>query len=250
MLYCLHFSPCGSTKDYANKVAGAISQDFVEIDLTRTSEFSDLSEEDILVVAAPVYGGRIPGPLAEKLKQLKGNKARAVTMVVYGNRAYDDALLELNNLLSESGFNLLASAAFVARHVFHPMVAVDRPDKNDFLEAENFGRKAKEKADDPTPGEVNVPGNVPYREFAGMPVAPIVNPSLCFKCGTCVINCPVGAISKEDPTKTDAALCVNCMRCVENCPAQARELPEKVTEMLLTKLSPLVDVRRANEFFF
>ena len=43
-------------------------------------------EGELVVAAAPAFGGRIPGLMAERLKQVKGNGAMAVTVAVYGNR--------------------------------------------------------------------------------------------------------------------------------------------------------------------
>lgn len=250
MLYCLYYSPCGSTQEYAVKVAETLGPNPIYVDLTRSDGRLDFQREDIVIFAAPVYGGRLPVPLVEKLERMRGDLSHVITMVVYGNRAYDDALLELNSILVGDGFEVFASAAFVARHVFHPEVAADRPDKQDFQEAEAFTNRAKYKYDEMDYSEPKVPGSKPYREFAGMQVAPIADPASCFKCGTCATNCPVGAISKEDPTQTDALKCIDCMRCVQNCPSQGRVLPQKVQEMLLAKLSPLAGVRKANEFFY
>ena len=250
MLYCLYYSPCGSTQEYAVKVAETMGSKPIYIDLTRSDGYLHFQRGDIVILASPVYGGRLPVPLAEKLKRMRGDLSVAITMVVYGNRAYDDALLELNTILADEAFDVIASAAFVARHVFHPEVAADRPDKQDFQEAEAFANHAKYKYDEMDYSEPKVPGSQPYREFAGMPVAPIAAPASCFKCKTCANNCPVGAISKDDPTQTDALKCIDCMRCVQNCPSQGRALPQNVKEMLLAKLSPLVGVRKANEFFY
>ena len=46
----------------------------------------------------------------------------------------------------------------------------------------------------------------------------------CVKCGTCVDNCPVEAISEgEDKYVIDADVCVSCGTCVDNCPVEASE---------------------------
>lgn len=63
------------------------------------------------MVAAPVFGGRIPSIVAEKLNELEGHGKKAVTLVVYGNRAYEDALLELNNVVEDRGFQVAASCS-------------------------------------------------------------------------------------------------------------------------------------------
>ena len=45
------------------------------------------------MIAMPVFGGRIPAVAAEKLGELKGSGKKAVTLVVYGNRAYEEQML-------------------------------------------------------------------------------------------------------------------------------------------------------------
>lgn len=44
--------------------------------------------------------------------------AIAIPIVLFGNRNYDDALIELRNLLEEDGFNTIAAGAFVGEHAF------------------------------------------------------------------------------------------------------------------------------------
>lgn len=43
----------------------------------------------------------------------------------------------------------------------------------------------------------------------------------CVKCGLCARECPVQAISVDDPGKVDKAACISCMRCVSVCPHDA-----------------------------
>ncbi len=44
----------------------------------------------------------------------------------------------------------------------------------------------------------------------------------CVKCGTCVDNCPVEAISEGDEKYViDADVCVSCGTCTDNCPVEA-----------------------------
>ena len=65
----------------------------------------------------------IPSVVREKIKTLAGEGKKAVTIAVYGNRAYEDALLEMNDILIQGGFTVIASAAFVAQHSIVPEVA-------------------------------------------------------------------------------------------------------------------------------
>jgi hypothetical protein len=49
----------------------------------------------------PVYKGRAPVFLTDYFSRVKGNNTAVVFIVVYGNRDYDDALLELDIFLKE-----------------------------------------------------------------------------------------------------------------------------------------------------
>lgn len=43
----------------------------------------------------------------------------------------------------------------------------------------------------------------------------------CVACGTCVGECPVGAISEGSPYVIDASSCTDCGACVSVCPVNA-----------------------------
>ena len=43
----------------------------------------------------------------------------------------------------------------------------------------------------------------------------------CVACGTCVGECPVGAISEGTPYTIDASSCTDCGACVSVCPVSA-----------------------------
>lgn len=43
-----------------------------------------------------------------------------------------------------------------------------------------------------------------------------------FRRAQCVIICPVNAILKENPIKTDKTKCIACTACIANCPTGAR----------------------------
>lgn len=43
----------------------------------------------------------------------------------------------------------------------------------------------------------------------------------CIACGTCIDECPVGAISEGDIYKIDADACIDCGACAEVCPSEA-----------------------------
>ncbi|MBB6275583.1 4Fe-4S binding protein [Porphyromonas circumdentaria] len=43
----------------------------------------------------------------------------------------------------------------------------------------------------------------------------------CVACGSCIDECPVGAISEGDIYKIDAAACIDCGSCAGACPSDA-----------------------------
>lgn len=79
-------------------------------------------------------------------EKVKGNGAYAVPVVSFGNRNYDDALIELRNILEQDGFRTVAGGAFVSEHSFSKTLAAGRPDAKDLASMQEFGAKSR-KAD-------------------------------------------------------------------------------------------------------
>ncbi len=243
-----YFSPTGGTRKAGEFLADGISENVNPINLGKEKGFSQ-ADGEMAVVAAPVFGGRIPAFVAEKLKKVDGGGKRAVTLAVYGVRAYEDALVELNDAVSACGFQIIASAALVAQHSIVPAVGEGRPDEQDAAEIRGFAQKVLEKLETDPDGVFQVPGNRPYKQWGGMPAAPVSLPT-CKQCKKCVEICPTEAISvKEDAVETDVEKCMLCMACTAICSERARILPSPLQEKLEQKLGPLKDVRRANEFY-
>ena len=223
-LYEMVFSPTGGTKRAADILAEEIGLKRQVIDLTRMDTvYSDISisPEDVCLAAVPSYGGRVPQAAAERIRQIKGSGARAVIVCVYGNRAYEDALLELKDILEECGFEVTAAAALVAQHSMVPEVGAGRPDEEDQKEILEFGRKVREKLEKGSHGAVEIPGNRPYKDEMEIPATPMSAPS-CTKCGRCAMACPTDAIRIEDgQVMTEKESCILCMACKAACPEHA-----------------------------
>lgn len=244
-----YFSPTGGTRKAGKIFCDGISENVKTVDLGIKDKAVEQSESELIVVAAPVFGGRIPAIAAEKLKGLDGNGKTAVTLVVYGNRAYEDALLELNNIVEERGFRVAASAALVAQHSMAPEVAKGRPDEQDSISILEFAGKVLEKIENGFEDQVKVPGNYPYKDEMNMPVTPISLPN-CNQCGKCSSACPAGAIKLEgDAVITSPETCILCMACTSACPEQARILPPPLQEQMEQRLGALKSVHRENEYF-
>lgn len=245
----VYFSPTGGTKKAALALASKLAQQVQEIILpVRDSREYSFGPEDIVLFAFPVFGGRLPSLAAEQLKRFHGNGAAAITAAVYGNRAFEDALVELNDSLAEQGFWTAASAAMIAEHSMWRELASGRPDAQDDIQTGHFAEKILEKFRQPRGKAVSVPGNHPYKDWAPMPVVPAVS-DCCVRCGLCASQCPVSAIPAAQPYTTDPAKCILCMRCAAVCPQQARSLPPQAAAMIQEKLSPLKGIRKENELF-
>lgn len=241
-VYAVYFSPTHSSRTIARTIAGAmagrLSVPVVERDLTLPSGREsplELREKDALVLGYPVYGGRLPLPLARCLSRLTANGAPAVLAAVYGNRAYEDALLEGADLLSENGFLPLAAGAFVAEHSYTARVGAGRPGKEDLDLAGRFGTACADKLLSGDRREPSLPGNRPYKERrAGSPLAPLTG-AACTRCGACAAVCPMGVIHPDDPAQTDSG-CLGCMACVKTCPLDCKSFDSprirEVTAML------------------
>lgn len=245
----LHFSPTGGTRRAALLLAARIAAQVEEIDLALPqAQAHAFGPEDTVLIAGPVYGGRLPALLVRRLRDCRGGGARAVAAAVYGGRAYEDALLELDDVLEAQGFRVIAGAALLAEHSIVHAVAAGRPDGADEAQLAGFGARIADKLARGEVGTPALPGNRPYRDWAGMPVVPAAGEG-CTGCGTCVKACPAQAIPADDPHKTDAERCITCMRCVQVCPAGARSLPAPVQTALGQKLAPFTEKHPENELF-
>ena len=231
-----HFSPTGGTRKVANAIAAGFGTPTVEMDLTKADATATLGENDVLMAVLPVYAGRVPQISLARLAALKGNGQKAVAVVVYGNREFDDALLETKNALEANGFQVIAAAAFIAEHSIVRSIAAGRPDAGDEKIARQFAADVMAKLENPAP--VNVPGNDPYVELKPSAFHPAADEN-CVQCGVCAEQCPVGAIPMENPNETLNDICINCMRCVQVCPVSSRALPapfvDGATQMLSEK---------------
>lgn len=234
----LYFSPTGGAEKIARFVAGSLA---AKLDLEQT--FIDFTKpekcqaeyrfgaDDLLVMASPVYAGRLPNKLMPEYKaKIFGNNTPAVPICVFGNRSPDEAVRELVLLLEENGFQIAGAAAFAGRHAFSDKVGTGRPDEADLAQITEFGVKVAEKLSgtqlpllDMDRSEIG-PYYVPKKED-GTPAKflkakPLTDWDKCVHCGLCARSCPLGSIDKE--TMEATGLCIKCQACVRRCPTHAK----------------------------
>lgn len=236
--YEICFSPTGGTKKAADILAKELSSDIQQIDLTDSRKnFSDisLSDEDVVIIAVPSYGGRVPKPASERLAAVGGNGARAILVCVYGNRAYEDTLAELEDTAKQAGFRVISAVAAIAEHSIARQFAAGRPDSQDEAQLKEFAKQIQEKISSNDTKEPSIPGNRPYKKTGSSGMVPKPTKD-CVKCGLCAEKCPVQAIDKENPKKTDSKACISCMRCISVCPHSAR----KVNSVMLAGVNAML----------
>jgi ferredoxin len=257
----VYFSPTGTTRIIVEEIIHQLQVAVIEhIDLTtptaKTTEFV-INQDAFAVIGAPVYSGRIPSIAIRRLKKLKADKTPAVIVVVYGNRAYEDALLELSNLVKEVGFIPIAAAAFIGEHSYSTMaipIAKGRPDPEDLIQARDFGAKVRIKIGEikslDTITTLPLPGNFPYQDIQVFPeVSPVTLDNLCDLCGACVTVCPTAAITINTTVLTDKTQCIRCCACVKSCPIEARVMEDARITKVAQWLSSNCQERKAPEFF-
>lgn len=244
-----YFSPTGGTKKVGEIFCKGISWEMKLVDLGLRDKETEQPTGELAVIALPVFGGRVPAVAIEKLNELDGRGKNAVTLVVYGNRAYEDALLELNNAAEARGFCVVASAACVAQHSIVPKAGKGRPDDQDRDSILGFAAKVLDKMENNADVQVKVPGNYPYKDEMTVLATPVCLPA-CRQCGKCESVCPTGAIGLENGmVATNLEKCILCMSCVAACPENARILPPPMQERMDQMLGALEAVRCENEYF-
>lgn len=249
-IHQITFSPTGGTRRACEYICEGIGAKPFVTDLCVKEEqirVPEIHEEDLVVIAMPVFAGRVPALAVERLRRIPGNHARCAVVAVYGNRAYDDALLEMQDVATEMGFRVVAAVSAVAEHSIARVYAAGRPDKEDRRELAAFGAAIMNKLESAdTYNPLALPGNRPYRagNTGSFPTAD----ERCTGCGTCRELCPADAIPADNLRSVDKEACISCMRCLSVCPTKARNIGQ--VEMMVTeKLKTLCATRKGNELF-
>jgi len=261
-LKLIYFSPTGTTRKVLESIAEGIAVDDVEhINLTLPGGAQQIIppfSDELVIIGAPVYGGRLPVDVIQRFKQLKASNTLAILIVVYGNREFEDALLELKNIALELGFNPVAGGAFIGEHSFaaeEVPIANGRPDGLDVQTAINFGIKVKDKVTTLQSQDVQIdlkiPGRFPYEAGGArvMAVSPVTKEDRCTVCGTCASVCPTATILINESVATEIEQCIRCCACIKNCPEEARIMDDEMWKNIAGWLNENCSARKEPQIF-
>ena len=267
---CLFFSPTGTSKIIIQNIAeGMQAEEIKMIDCTSRSQRSGDAlafNSDMVIIAAPVYYGRVPEELVPFLKTISAKNTPVVLVVTYGNREYEDALLELHDISVEQGFIPVAGGAFISEHSYSlpsRPIAHGRPDVNDIEKAMVFGSRITEKLQTvgglEELGGISVPGNKPYLEPENLNMLKQVRKTLsftpetdadkCTHCNQCVEVCPTEAIDPHESSVIDRWQCMICFACVKNCPMLAKQMTDPHFNGAIEQLQQACQKRKEPEIF-
>ncbi len=246
-----YYSPTRTTQKIVRAIASGIGIDplnITENDLTYPEFEESLIEVepgDLVIIGAPVYCGQIAIEAHRRLEKIKFAGNPAVLVALYGNRHYDNALIDIREMALKLGLAPVAAAAFVGEHSYSTRdlpIAKGRPDKEDEMAARDFGSAVAKKIQGCKSlfeaALSEIPGVFPLPERIMVPdsyAQTAVNK--CNECGVCQIVCPTGAISFKKGVQTDPTLCTMCCACIKACKRRARIVISEVVPISRERLA-------------
>ncbi len=278
----IYFSPTGTTE----KIVKTISSELVSI--FKTNPFSEYSQDhsiesfnhdftlpsartffprlcssDLVVFGMPTYAGRLPNLMLPYLDTILGSDAIAIPVVTFGNRSFDNSLIELCNILELHGFHTIAGGAFACEHSFSYELGAGRPDEADLEFAKKFAEliyskiKTLDKTRQPLL-KIKVDGHIDAgyyqpRDHNGVfidirKVKPMTRDK-CINCGLCATSCSMGAIDLNDFSNIKGK-CIKCCSCYKKCPVGAKYFDDKDYLYHKGELEAMYGSRRAENKIF
>ena len=262
--YSYTFSPTGTSAMIAQAVGQGIrettGEEVLHQDLThQEAPESRFDDSNLVIIAAPVYGGKM-APIAKiRMKEIRGNHTPCILIAVYGNRAFENALVDMAEFAMSRGFVPVAAGAFIGEHSYstpETPIAVGRPDKTDIKDAVAFGNaignaarvnglkpvEVSELHDQPVPQKSVANFSTFVKEYMASQqsnpttLLPELNSSLCTSCASCLKACPTDAIG-QDIASIDSSRCIRCCACVKVCPTGARTFSSPFAPVLSRNFS-------------
>lgn len=259
-VHIICFSPTGTSRRIAEAIARGIkSGEIIIHDVTHLTNYqSEIPAEDFVIFAAPVYGGKMAPLAKERMAGIRGNGTPCAVVAVYGNRAFEKAVVDMDQLAKSQGFNPIAAGAFVGEHSYSTPenpIAKGRPDSLDLEDCDRFGCEIAHKlSQNVSQPDVECVKNAPdsersvqnFKNFVAhyqqsqaehpKKLIPETDPNLCTGCGSCITVCPTQAIG-EDCLSIEASRCIKCCACVKSCPSGARTLASPFAPVLSANFS-------------
>ena len=256
----IYFSPTGTTEEAVTAFISGMGIPFEDINLTtpraRQIFQRSFTKGELVVIGLPVYGGRLPPYLDDFFSDLDGDMTPTVATVTYGNRAYDDALLELKLRLESRGFAVKAGATFIGEHTFSNKIATGRPNSNDIAVITDMGKKVLASIVNNTPGKLAIKGYYPFTAKGWEPYSTspshtqITTTEDCTLCGTCAEECPWGVINTDDFKTIDYTRCLRCFRCIKVCPVSAKQVTDETFLNFLPEFEARLNANRCEPELF
>lgn len=258
----VYFSPTGTTKQAVSAFATGMGLPVEEIDLTlpqKRKGFSrSFTKDELLVAALPVYAGKLPMYLDDFFDGLNGDGTLAVAAVSYGNREYDDAIIELKMRLENRDFIVKAAVAFIGQHNFSPKIGTGRPDMGDIATIIDFGKRTVQSIVSGASGTLSFKGTYPFTARGYDPAIPGPNPirplvltsDECNGCGLCADTCPWGSIDKNDFKTINNAKCFRCFHCIKICLVQAKKVTDEKWLAFLPTFEARLNAKRKEPELF
>ena len=174
---------CGSERNAEASASCSMLVRTIDLTLDRSDEPIILTSGETVVLGAPVYAGRVAPEAVRRLKRIQvaaGASIPAVITVTYGNRDYEDALVEFYDLALSLGLTPFAAGAFIGEHSYSTPampIAEGRPDSMDLADASIFGGECARKLESPGAfAPFHIKGRPPLRPH--IPPVPVRLPSL------------------------------------------------------------------------
>ena len=269
-IWKIYFSPTETTKKAVSYLAeGLASQlittSFKEFDFTlpdARKDFPFISSGDLVIFGVPTYAGRLPNLLLPYLNTIEGHGADAIAVVTFGNRSFDNSLIELRDILTSHNFNVAAAAALSCEHSFSYDLGAGRPDKADKEEIIRFAADFAISEIANCNNLLDVPGVTAEENYGGYyqprdrhgnfidirKVKPLTDMDSCIECGTCAEDCPMGSIDHDDFTKV-TGICIKCGACIKKCPQVAKYFDDEGYLYHQHELEEMYARRASNSFF-